>query len=506
MTIGAHNLAGLAEAAFERHGDRDSVWFEGSWHRSGALHERSTRLAAGFRDLGVAPGDRVVVMMASTPEVGVCYTALWRAGAVITPAIFLLPPPEVRHLLADSGAVGIVTTPELLPTVRQAAEGVPTLRWIACADAGGEEGVIDLEALAGHDPTGIVPRADDDLAALLYTGGTTGRSKGVMLSHENLWACARASHEAAYVPGVTRTIVPLPLAHAFGLAVTVTGMHAEEPGTSVLLRWFDPDALLALIAEHRVQRATLVPMMIQLLLTKPLEEHDLSSLRYVTVGAAPLAPETIAELERRVPGITVLEGYGCTESGGVISVNRPGQRRVGTVGIPLPGYEVRLAPLDVEGGSTEPEHGEIAVRSRGVMQGYWNAPEATAHALRDGWLHTGDVGAVDDDGFLTIVDRVKDVIIRGGFNVYPSDVEDALLEHPAVAVAGVVGRPDERHGEEVVAYVQLLPGQEVSSEDLVAFGKERLGGYKYPREVHVLDALPHTPVGKLDRKALRGLR
>jgi long-chain acyl-CoA synthetase len=500
VTVGEHNLARLAEQAFERHGDYESTYFEGAWLRSGDLFERSRRLAGGFAELGVAPGDRVVVMMANSPEVGLCYTALWRAGAVITPAIFLLPPDELRHVLSDSEARAIVTTPEFLGTVRAAAEGVSTLKFILVLGSE-EEGVIPLESLESASPIEIVARGDDDLAALMYTGGTTGRAKGVMLSHENLWYCGKASEESSYIPGMNRTLVPLPLAHAFGLIVTIVGAHAREPGKSALMRWFDPAGFLTLIQDLEIQRSPLVPSMIQILLTQPLEEYDLSTWRYVNSGASPLPLDAVRELERRVPNVQVLEGYGCTESGAVISVNPPGARKLGTVGKALPGYEVRL---DADGDDELEEGlGEVLVRSRGVMQGYWKAPEATESTLRDGWLHTGDIGRMDEDGYLSIVDRKKDLIIRGGFNVFPRDVEDAIVEHPAVALCGVVGRPDDKYGEEVVAFVQLAPGAQVGEEDLVAFGKQRLGGYKYPREVKVVDAVPLTPVGKIDRKRLR---
>jgi long-chain acyl-CoA synthetase len=244
--------------------------------------------------------------------------------------------------------------------------------------------------------------------------------------------------------------------------------------------------------------------MLQILLGQPLESYDLSSLRYLNCGAAPLALEVAHEFERRLPGVQIMEGYGCTESGAVISVNRPGKRKLGTVGQLIPGYELRLVdPDDKEVPKGEP--GEVTVRSRGVMQGYWRAAEATESTLRDGWLYTGDIGVLDDEGYLKIVDRKKDLIIRGGFNVFPRDVEDCLLEHPAVALAGVVGRKDQKLGEEVVAFVSLNPGAEVTPDELIAFAKEKIGGYKYPREVRIVPAVPLTPVGKVDRKQLRTL-
>jgi long-chain acyl-CoA synthetase len=336
----------------------------------------------------------------------------------------------------------------------------------------------------------------------MYTGGTTGRAKGVMLTHRNLYYCSRSSHRASRADELTRTLVPLPLSHAYGMIVTLVGFHATERGLAVLQRWFDPAEFLALAAKHRIERTALVPAMIQMLLAQPLEDADLSALRYVTSGAAPLAAQTREQWERRVPGSEILEGYGCTESGAVISVNPPGASRPGSAGLPIPGYQVAIrddADADVAPGA----EGEICVRADGVMAGYWNAPEETAAALRGGWLHTGDIGRLDADGYLYVLDRKKDLIIRGGFNVFPRDVEDVLLTHPAVAMAGVVGRPDERLGEEVVAFVALRPGSQADPAEITGFARERLAAHKYPREVRIVDAVPLTSVGKLDRKALR---
>jgi long-chain acyl-CoA synthetase len=501
MATGERNLAVLSEQSFAKHGDRDAFYFEGQWYRSGDLFDRAAKLGQGFVELGVAPGDRVAVLMANCPEVGLAYTALWRAGAAITPLIFLLPPDEVRRILEDSEATAIVTTPEFLDNVRKAAEGVSTLKWIISLGPE-QDGVISLASLEDASAGGIVPRDDKDLAALMYTGGTTGRAKGVMLAHENLWFCAKSSHDASYSPGVNSVLVPLPLSHSFGLIVTVIAMHNNEPGTGVLMRWFDPAEWLRLAQDLKIQRSTVVPSMLQILLGLPLEDYDLSSLRFLSCGAAPLAPEVANEFMRRVPSVKITEGYGCTESGAVISVNPPDAPKIGTVGKVIPGYEMVLRNDD--GTPSAPgEPGEVTVRSPGVMQGYWRAPEATAAAIQDGWLYTGDIGTLDEDGYLRIVDRKKDLIIRGGFNVFPRDVEDCLLEHPAVALAGVVGRKDQKLGEEVVAFVQLNPGAQVTPQGLIAHVKERIGGYKYPREVNIVPSVPLTPVGKVDRKAIR---
>ena len=298
--------------------------------------------------------------------------------------------------------------------------------------------------------------------------------------------------------------MPLPLAHAYGLLVTCVGMHAETPQRSILMRWFDPAGWLKLAQQHRANRTTLVPSMIQMLLAQPLDEADLSALVAVSSGAAPLAAETREEFERRVPSATVYEGYGCTESASIISSNPLGARRLGSVGLPVPGCTVQIR--DDAGQVLPPgQDGEICVHSPGVLSGYWQAPDATAAALRDGWLHTGDIGHLDEDGYLYVVDRKKDLIIRGGFNVYPRDVEDVLLTHPAVAQAAVVGRPDPRLGEEVVGFVALREGASATGDELVTHARDRLAANKYPREIRIVPAIPLTSVGKLDRKRLRTL-
>jgi long-chain acyl-CoA synthetase len=474
------HLARVAEESRARLGDYDALWFEGAWLRAAELQERGARLAGGLRELGVGPGDRVVVLMANCPEVGIAYHAIWRAGAVVTPAIFLLPPNELAHIVADSGANLVLATPEL---AGNAPEGVRVVT------------TDDFPGLEAAGPSSIVDREASDPAALLYTGGTTGRAKGVLLSHENLYWAGKGGHDSGHVPGIVRGLTALPLSHAYGLLVAVVGLHAVEQHPTVLMRWFDPGRWLELAQEHRIQIVAVVPSMLQLMLALLIEEYDLSQLRYVVSGGSPLPPETATEFLRRVPQVEIREGYGLTETAALVSSTPPGQARLGSVGKPVPGVEVRI---DGDG-----DVGEICVRSRSVMLGYWQAPELTAEAIRDGWLHTGDLGYLDDDGYLYVVDRKKDLIIRGGFNVFPRDVEEALVEHPAVAAAGVVGRLDEVHGEEVVAFVELRPGQELEPDDLVAFARERIGGYKYPREVHIVASLPLTPVGKIDRKALR---
>jgi long-chain acyl-CoA synthetase len=505
------NLARQAELALEQQGDYDSLCYEGTWHSSGQLADRAARLATGLADLGVRPGDRLLVLMANCPEVLITYTAALRAGAVVTPLIFLVSEDELRHALNDSGAVGIVTTVEFLPKVTAAVKGdgevggAPGVRFVLVPAAQAPSAaagvpVLDFDQVASAEPGSITGRSGTDLAALLYTGGTTGRSKGVPLTHAGLYWCGSAAHEMSVRANVVSSVLPLPLAHAYGLLVICGGMHRTDQPKTILMRWFDPAGWVKLAEEHRVQGSALVPSMIQMLLTQPLEKADLSELTAISSGAAPLAEEVRREFEARVPNATVYEGYGCTEAATFISANPKDARRVGSVGLPVPGVELTIQD-DVGQVLPPDQDGEICVRSPGVMTGYWRTEDSSA--LTGGWLHTGDIGHLDADGYLYVVDRKKDLILRGGFNVFPRDIEDVLVAHPAVAQAGVVGRPDKRLGEEVVAFVSLRPGAEVTAEELTEHAKQHLAASKYPRQITIVPAVPLTSVGKLDRKKLR---
>jgi long-chain acyl-CoA synthetase len=505
--MGEENLARQAELALERQGDHDSLFYEGQWHSASSLAGRAARFATGLTGLGVRPGDRLVVLMANCPEVLITYSAAWRAGAVVTPLIFLVSEDELRHALVDSGAVGVVTTAEFLPKVSAALAGAPSVRFVVVA--GGAPGsaapgvpVLEFAQVETAEPGSIADRAGSDLAALLYTGGTTGRSKGVPLTHANLFWCGWAAHQNTVRANVNSSVLPLPLAHAYGLLVFCGGFHRDEGGRTILMRWFDPAGWVKLAEEHRVQASALVPSMIQMLLGQPLEQADLSELTAISSGAAPLPEEVLREFEKRVPSATIYEGYGCTESATLISASPYAARRVGSVGLPVAGCEVSIQD-DSGAMLAAGQDGEICVRSPGVMSSYWHAPESAATVLAGGWLHTGDIGHLDADGYLYVVDRKKDLILRGGFNVFPRDVEEVLLAHPAVAVAGVVGRPDVRLGEEVVAFVSLRPDASVTADELIEHARKHLGANKYPRQVTIVPTIPLTSVGKLDRKKLR---
>jgi long-chain acyl-CoA synthetase len=501
------NLARMLDDHVDAHGDYDALFFEGEWHSTGKTLDRARRVAGGLRDLGVGEGDRVVVLLPNCPEVGIAYWAAWRIGAAVTPVIFLLPPPEINRILVDSEAKVAITSPELLLSMQLAADGVDTLQHIVLVtpDAEAPEGTMKWDALETGEGVDIVERSENDLAALLYTGGTTGASKGVMLSHENLSWTAKAAAEASELEPGENGLLALPLSHGFGLHVSILG--ALQPGKGTLLRWFDPTAMLDMIEAHKVSRMAVVPTMLQMLLAMPLEERDLSSLRYITSGAAGLPGEIQRAFEERVPNCKILQGYGLTETSPTVAVQSPssaedGSRRIGSVGKVVDGCEVRI--VDDEGKETPAgEPGEVTVKGPNVMQGYWRNPEATAEAIKDGWFHTGDVGRIDDEGNLYIVERKKDLVIRGGFNVFPADVEGVLLKHPGIAEVAVVGRPSERWGEEPVAFVVVTGAAAPTEEELTAFCEENLAVYKRPAAFRFVDAIPKTPVGKIDKKNLR---
>ena len=493
-------LTELADLHDAKYGDYERLHFEGRTYTSFELGDMGKRLAAGLIDLGLQPGERVLVMVPNSPEVGPIYGGTWRAGGVVMPVLFLLQPAEVAKIVREAEPAVAITSAEFLPVVQQAVVGVPSVRRVVTLGAGGGD-LLPLDELLRAEPLlEPVPVDEDDLAALLFTGGTTGSSKGVMLTHRNVATDAEAGVQATGLSEGDVGLTALPLAHGYGMVASATGLFVK--GFGVILRWFEPTQFLEAIPKFGVTRIAVVPTMLQYLLQMPLEDHDLSSLQYVTVGAAPLPMDVLREWERRT-GSLVCEGYGCTEATAVMTVNRIDHRKPGTVGLPVPGVVVRI--VDEEDREVpRGEAGEVVCQGSTVMKGYWRQPEETDAVLRGGWLHTGDIGRMDEDGFITIVERLKDLIIRGGLNIYPRDIEDALTEHPAVSMAGVVGMPDEVYGEEAVAFVVLNPGSEISEDELLDYLVQRIGKPKRPKAVRFVSAIPLTPVGKVNRKELRG--
>lgn len=479
----------------------------------------AAQLAVGLRSLGIEPGDRVMVMMLNCPQVIIAYQAIARAGAVIIPIMPLLKAPEVRYIAQNSGAKAIISSPILLPLLRPTLADVPTMQHIIATgldnmpeqDSGATFTVHRYQDVVARgadfaeryleDLPGMTP-ALDNTAVTIYTSGTTGNPKGVMLTHRNLIANAMGgageAEEAAPRSEEVQLAV-LPLAHSFGLLVS--NVAYLSGATIVMHPRFDTGAVLAAIERYRVTGFAGVPAMFVALLYSPdAEKYDTSSLEYCVSGSAPLPVAILQGFEQKF-GCRILEGYGLTEASAALTGHgREMEVRPGSVGQPLPGVEIQIVdehdqPLPVG------EVGEVIARGPNVMQGYYNMPEETRNAMRNGWLHTGDMGRFDEDGYLYIVERKKDLIIRGGFNIYPRDVEEVLNRHPAVIESAVVGIPSQRMGEEVKAFV--VAREPVEDEELKAFCRDALANYKTPSEIEFVDALPRNAVGKIDKKELR---
>ena len=449
-----------------------------------AFGERVEAVAEQLAARGVTAGSVVAVMLPNRVELLVAIMAAWRLGAAATPINPTFTATEADHQINDSGAVVVVTTDP------GAAHGSATVL-----------GVDDLAAT----PAGTLSPAEtapNDLALLVYTSGSTGRPKGVMLDHANIEAMIASMGEAIAVTGDDHCLLVLPLFHVNAICVSWLTPMSVGGQLSVLQR-FHPVEFLQAIERLRPTYFSAVPTIYSHLVALPEEvQADVSSVRFAVCGAAPAPPELFAAVEKRF-GFPLVEGYGLSE-GTCASTCNPvdGVRKPGTVGPALPGQIVAIMAPD---GTMAPtgERGEVVIKGGNVMRGYLNRPEATAETLGDGWLHTGDVGILDGDGYLRIVDRIKDMIIRGGENIYPKEIENVLHGDPSVLEAAVVGAPDPVYGEVVVAFVAPAPGGAVDVDALLARCRTELTKVKVPVAVHVLDVLPKNPVGKIDKPALR---
>ncbi|MEU6089622.1 long-chain fatty acid--CoA ligase [Streptomyces sp. NPDC047085] len=460
------------------------------------LDRLSAQAAALLRTEGLRAGDRVALMLPNVPEFVVLYYGILRAGGIVVPMNPLLKARETEYHLRDSGAVLLFEWHQAPGEGAQgaAAAGVRHISVEPAAFA------AELARLEPHHEIAAV--SDDDIAVLLYTSGTTGRPKGAALTHAGLRHNTEVN--VVHVQRLTSEDVMvgcLPLFHIFGQTCTMN-VAVYSGATLVLVPRFDPQTVLDTIARDRATVFEGVPTMYAALLQHPgADDIDVSTLRMCVSGGASLPVEILHGFERRF-GCMILEGFGMSETSPVVSFNHPDRpRKPGSIGTPIRDVEVRL--VDDDGKDVaQGEVGELAVRGPNVMKGYWNRPEETAATIPDGWLRTGDLARQDEDGYLYIVDRKKDLIIRGGYNVYPREIEEVLHEHPAVALAAVLGVPDERLGEEVAAAVVLRPGAEASVEELQEYVRERVAAYKYPRRLWLMDALPMGPSGKILKREI----
>jgi long-chain acyl-CoA synthetase len=489
----------------ERYPDHPAVRFQGRDTTYRELLGMALRVRAALEEAGIGRGDFVSLILPNHVAYVASFLGTVSLGATVVPVNPIYKAPEIAYILGDARAKAVITAAPLLAKVLEAKAQVPSLAHVF--SLGGGEGTIPLEAVLveGRLSTTESRVEDDDVATCLYTSGTTGRPKGALLTHDNLLFDAQACRTLLDVGPDERYLTALPLFHSFAQMVCLL-LPLLTGGTTVLLERLMPETLLETLARERITIFPAVPALYGAILAtaerEGVERYDLSQLKLCVSGGAAL-PVALMERFESLFGTKILEGNGPTECGPVSYCNPvEGVRKPGTVGLPLPGIEVKIAGPDDEE-LPRGAIGEILVRGRNVMKGYLNRPEETKEALRGGWFHTGDLGFMDEDGYITIVDRLKDMIIVGGFNVYPREIEEVLYAHPAVQDAAVIGVPDELRGEVPKAFVTLRPGQQVTSAELLRYLRERLANYKVPKTIEFRDNLPKTETGKVLKKALR---
>ncbi|MGH9010545.1 MAG: class I adenylate-forming enzyme family protein [Acidimicrobiia bacterium] len=478
----------------------------------GESNRRADALVHALVELGVGRGDRVAVFMQNRPEAMESFFAVLKVGAAAVPLNPRFTAEEIDYHVADSGARVLIVGDEVADVVVKVRDRLTSVEHVICVN-GGEEGMADFEAvLAPHDgePFTAVDVEGDELAWLAYTSGTTGRAKGAMLTHGNLVACALgALADTMRLEVEDVALHAASLTHGSGynaLAYTMKGC------TQVLLQpaGFDVEKFLEFVPRYRVNALFMVPTMIKMVIDHPDARHaDLSSLRWVMYGGAPMYVEDLKKA-LDLMGPVFVQIYGQTESPMTGTMLRPQEHvvdgplahRLGSCGRARSGMQIRI--LDEHDNAVPTgEKGEICIRGATVMQGYWQRPDATAETLRGGWLHTGDIGCMDEHGYVYILDRTRDMVISGGLNVYPREVEELLLTHPAVSEVCVFGVPDEKWGEALKAHVVLVAGQHATAEEIITYAGQHLAGYKKPKSVDFVTELPKTTYGKLDKKAVR---
>ena len=476
----------------------------------GALYERACRVANYLGSCGVSSGDRIALLDKNSLEHFEIFFGAGLLNAVTVSVNWRLAAPEVEYIVNDAGAKVLIVGQEFLPVLRSIADRLPMVTKVIVI--GGADGFIDFRSAVDTQPATdpMVPAGLDDIAFQLYSSGTTGRPKGVMLSNANFLAGVPLSRDGYRLDADSVNMVAMPLFHIGGGGWAMCGML--HGCTSVVVREVDPAQLIKVIERHRVTHAFLVPAVLQFMLQVPgAADADYSSLEIFLYGASPIS-EDVLKRSIQMFGCTFLQAYGSTETTGSVVLlpgadhdpDGPNRHRLRSCGLPIPGVSVRV--VDTATGEDTPirEVGEIWVKGPQVMQGYWNMPEETAKSIVDGgWFRTGDAGYFDADGYLYIHDRVKDMIVSGGENVYPAEVENALMSHPGIADVAVIAVPSDRWGETPKAMVVRASGSNPTEQEIIDFARERLARYKCPTSVDFVEALPRNPSGKILKKDLR---
>jgi long-chain acyl-CoA synthetase len=502
------NLATMLRESATAHPDKPLVHINDLSFSYAQVDEISGRVATSLLALGLEPGDKVAVQLPNLPQFLFTYFGILKAGLTMVPLNPLLRAPEVTYHLTDSDAKVLVTFEMFADEAFKGAQQVDGVTTYVVNMPGNDsrpEGTKHYDELYFADDTReLHPTMADDTAVLLYTSGTTGKPKGAELTHFQLYMNCTVAGELFEFREDDIGLAVLPLFHVFGLS-SVLNVTTRYGGTMVLVPRFEMEPVLDAIEKHGCTIFSGVPTMYFALLNADTSGRDLASLRVGVSGGAPIPGEVIRAFEEKFPNCVILEGYGLSESASTTTFNiNAEQRKVMSIGKPIWGVEVRVVDESDKELPTGEEHvGEIVIRGHNIMKGYYKKPDETAEAFKNGWFHTGDLGYRDEDGYLFIVDRKKDLIIRGGYNVYPREIEEVLYAHESVSEAAVIGKPDDKLGEEVVAIVALREGADVPPDELKAYCKERLAAYKYPREIRIVDELPKGPTGKILKKELR---
>ena len=485
-------------------GDRQHTWSE--------LKDRVARFAGALKSMGVEEGDRVAILALNSDRYFEYYFAIPWAGACVVPLNIRWSPAENAYSLKDAGAKVLLVDDafaKMVPALK--AQGVDLDRVIFIGDGPLPEDMLSYEKLIGvHQPTPDAYRKDDDLAGIYYTGGTTGFPKGVMLTHSNIWSSAIALVTCIQLDEDARILHAAPMFHLADGAMTQGGMLSGA--THIFIPMFTPTGTIQAIGDKKVTHALLVPVMIQMVINDPsIKEAELSSLKFILYGASPITESVLVQAMNTFPQADFGQGYGQTELAPLATILAPKYHttegpyagKLKSAGQAIPCVEIKIA--DKEGKSLPlGEIGEIAVRGPNAMKGYWNKPEETAVSMRDGWIHTGDAGYMDEDGFVFLVDRVKDMIVSGGENVYSAEVENAVNNHPAVQQVVVIGIPSDEWGEQVHAEIILKEGMTATAADIIATTKEYIANYKCPRSISFrTDPFPLTGAGKILKRDIR---
>ncbi|MEV4702848.1 long-chain fatty acid--CoA ligase [Actinoplanes sp. NPDC049316] len=497
------NLAVILRESATRRPTAPALTYEGATMTYAELDTRSDAVAAGLIERGVRPGDRVALQLPNIPEYPVAYYGILKAGAVAVPLSVLLKAREVAYEIADAGVRLLITWVGAAEEAAKAAAdcGLTAVHVVGLAGDPARAFATLQKPVSGRLP--LHETEPGDTAAIVYTSGTTGRPKGAELTHFQLYMNADIPGRLFQINPDDVILTVLPLFHVYGMS-SAMNIGIRFGACLSLVPRFDAGRVLAAIERDGATIFDGVPTMFAALLAHPeLDRYDTSTLRVCVSGGDSIPARVLDAFEARF-GVPILEGYGMTETASTITFNEgPDARRVYSVGKPVWGVEVQV--WDQSGHPLPPGRdnvGELVTRGYHTMRGYHGRPAETAEAFREGWFHTGDLGYADDDGYLFIVDRKKELIIRGGYNVYPREIEEVLYRHPAVAEAAVVGVPDERLGQEVKAFVVPRPGSSPSAQEIMEYCRERLAAYKYPRVVEFRDSLPLSGAGKVAKKEL----